>query len=179
MAWTSPKTANVGEVFSAADWNTYVRDNLVETMPGRASAALDYFVCDTINHLAVRTAGSSTVATSQGVTSTSYSDPATVGPAVTRITGKRALVFWSTQMSNSGANISWASVAVSGATTLAASDTWALSLDGVAGGSVNRFGMAHLFTDLTAGSNTFTMKYKSTASGTVTVANRELIVVPF
>lgn len=31
MAWTSPKTWNVGDVLTAADMNTYVRDNLLST----------------------------------------------------------------------------------------------------------------------------------------------------
>lgn len=179
MAWTSPKTANVGEVFSAADWNTYVRDNLKETMPGRASAALDYFVCDTINHLAVRTASNDRDDASETTTSTSYTDLGGVAdPTVTVTSGKRALAFWSVQMSNSGANINSVSVAVSGATTVAADDDWAIILDGVAANSVNRFGGVHLFTDLTAGSNTFTVKYKVSA-GTGTFLNREIIVVPF
>ncbi len=66
--------------------------------------------------------GKQTVSTSQTTTSTAYTDLATVGPQVSVTSkGTRALVLWKlTQLTTSGSSAS--SPAVSGATTIAASD---------------------------------------------------------
>jgi hypothetical protein len=178
MAWTVPRTADSDEVWSSSDWNTYVRANLLETFPGKATAALQYFVATGVNAITTRTAADATVATSQTTTSTSYTDLTTVGPAPAATTGTAAMVFFSAQMSNSGANNQCRiSVAVSGATTISANDEWSALVDGVGAGELNRFGGFKLFTTLTSGSNTFTMKYKVSA-GTGTFVNRHAIVVP-
>lgn len=182
MAWTTPRTAQTDEVWSSDDFNTYVRDNLLETMPGKASAANQYFCATDLNAIAARTSSSNTVATPETTSSTSYTDLTTAGPAVTVTTGKRALVFYSAGMSESavGSTQVSISVAVSGSTTIAADDDWRAMMDGVDAGRTNRFGMFHLFTTLTAGSNTFTMKYKvGSGSTTGTFSDRHLIVVPF
>lgn len=39
MAWTSPRTWTTSEIVTASMMNTHVRDNLLETAPGKASAA--------------------------------------------------------------------------------------------------------------------------------------------
>lgn len=178
MAWTVPRTADSSEVWTSSDWNTYVRDNLLETFPGKASAALQYFVATGVNAITTRAADSQTVATSQTTTSTSYTNLTTVGPQSTRTTGTAALVMWAAQMSNNGSNNQCrTSVAVSSATTIAASDEWSALVDGVAAGELNRFGGFKLFTTLNAGSNVFTVQYKVSA-GTGTFVNRHIIVVP-
>lgn len=117
------------------------------------------------------------VTTSQSTTSTSYTDLATVGPTVTLTTGTKALVLFASRMTNtsSGPQVS-VSVAVSGATTVAASDDWRLCYD-VADGTYNlTLSRAELFTGLTAGSNTFTVKYK-TSSSTGTFSERSMTVL--
>lgn len=38
MAWTSPKTWAVGDVLSASDMNTYVRDNAIYLLSGRVQS---------------------------------------------------------------------------------------------------------------------------------------------
>ncbi len=118
-----------------------------------------------------------TVATAQTTSSTSYADLATVGPSVTMTTGTKALVIVSAAIDNNtigGQAIT--SAAVSGATTLAASDTRAL---------INRTSTANytmaasysiLLTGLTAGSNTFTMKYR-VAAGTGAFQDRTITVI--
>ncbi len=118
-----------------------------------------------------------TVATSQTTTSTSYADLSTVGPSVTLTTGTKVLVIVSAAIDNNtigGQAIT--SAAVSGATTLAASDTRAL---------INRTSTANytmsasysiLLTGLTAGSNTFTMKYR-VAAGTGAFQDRTITVI--
>ena len=68
------------------------------------------------------------------------------------------------------------SVAISGATTLAASDTWAATGDQVPGSANITNG--YLFTGLTAGSNTFTAKYKKFGgTSTANFQRRWLLVV--
>jgi hypothetical protein len=118
---------------------------------------------------------SATVGTFQTTTSTTFTDLATAGPAVTITTGTKALVIVSSFLYSSIAGYnSFAGFAVSGATTIAATDDYALADGTTAGGGVSR---ATRLTTLTAGSNTFTMKYRQTISGTASFVNREIIVI--
>lgn len=177
MAWTAPMTGVVNTTLTAAQWNTYIRDNSLETMPAKASTAGRWFVATGANAIAERSISGAEVLTSQTTTSTSYTDLTTSGPAVTATTGTRALVFIASRMSNSSDNTdSWASVAVSSATTIAANDEWALMTDGVNTSDANQSGMFKFFDNLTAGSNVFTMKYR-VGAGTGTFENRRICVV--
>lgn len=178
MAWTAPMTAVTGEVWTSAQFNAHVRDNLLETMPGKATATGRLYATTGANAIAERVPTEATVATSQTTTSTSYTNLTTTGAAVTVNTGTTAIVWFQSQAANSINNAECSvSVAVSGATTVTASDDWRLLISGVSSGSTNRLGMVHRFTGLTAGSNTFTMKYK-VSSGTGTFQRRSLIVFP-
>jgi hypothetical protein len=117
------------------------------------------------------------VETSQTTSSTSYTDLTTVGPTVTLTTGTSAFVVfgcWGTDTGNLGNNQKM-SVAVSGATTIAASDSWmAFGSEGLNGVSMVN---GYIFTTLTAGSNTFTAKYsKSGGSSTADFTRRFLQV---
>jgi hypothetical protein len=179
MAWTTPMTAVANSVWTAAQWNTHVRDNLLETMPGKATTAGRWF-CSTGSHaIAERVITNATVATSQTTTSTAYADLTTVGPSVTVTTGTLAMVFINANMACSLSTVpARISVAVSGATTTAASDAnsaYVLSSGTAAG---NRFGSMALLT-VNAGSNTFTMKYKVDSAATGTYQDREIVVIPF
>jgi hypothetical protein len=115
-----------------------------------------------------------TVATSQTTTSTSYTDLATAGPAVTVTTGTKALVSISAAFVNSTTNQAWFSFAVSGATTVAASDTFGALLTST---GYFAFSRTFMLTGLSPGSNTFTMKYRDAAVGTATFENRNIIVI--
>jgi hypothetical protein len=122
---------------------------------------------------------SATVATSQSTTSTTYTDLATAGPSVTLTTGTKALVIVTSYVNASGTfNSAFVGFAVSGATTIASADATALNInvDNSMGIRI-RASMASLVT-LTAGSNTFTLKYKITNSGTnATFADRNIFVM--
>ncbi len=119
---------------------------------------------------------SAKVATSQTTTSTSYTDLATSGPAVTLTTGTKALVIITCASSNSGINrTSSMSYAVSGATTIAASDSVAIIHQNNSIASTLRYSSASVPT-LTAGSNTFTAKYKVNTD-TGTFSDREIFVI--
>lgn len=128
----------------------------------------------TINEVLLQMA-SATVLDNQTTTSTSYVDLSTVGPTVTVDTKEKALVFLSSWVDNSGANLSHISPAVSGATTIAAAD--ANSLEKFNPGFETVMVMAE-FTGLTPGVNTFTAKYK-VSGGTGTFVFRRIFVLPF
>lgn len=174
MTWSAPMTAIAGATFSAAQFNQFVRDNLNETAPAKATASGQIFVSTGPNAIAARTPTAAATAASQSTATTSYVDLATVGPTVTVTTGTSALAFMAARISNSGANTSWASVAVSGSSSVAASDAWAAENQGT---DIVVSTRGHLFTGLNAGSNTFTAKYKAGGS-TATFVDRELIVIP-
>lgn len=117
------------------------------------------------------------VATSQTTTSTSYTDLATVGPAVTVTTGTSALVTVGAQIQNSTANFTaYMSWAVSGATTSAAVDARAAA---VANANLILASRVFLMTGLTPGSNTFTAKYKVNGASTGTFVDRNILVQTF
>ena len=120
------------------------------------------------------------VATNQGTTSVTYTDLGTVGPAVTVTTGTKALVIVSAlAYNNTSGSQSLMSAAVSGATTLAASDTRAYLVEATAN-NIPSLGMssATLITGLTAGSNTFTAKYRREyVSGSATFSQRNITVI--
>lgn len=121
--------------------------------------------------------GEATVATSQTTTSTSYTDLATAGPAVTVTTGTKALVTITCSMNNSTSNEAQVvSFAVSGATSVSAGDGWRLLFIGAATTDRARMSVTYLITGLTAGSNTFTMKYR-VSGGTGTFSERSITVI--
>lgn len=120
------------------------------------------------------------VATQQTTTSTSYTDLATTGPAVTATIGAsgKALVTLSAALqNNTSGQYSIAAVAVSGATTVAAADAKGLYVSEATTALEYRMSTTYLATGLTPGQNTFTMKYKVTG-GTGTYSNRNVVVVP-
>jgi hypothetical protein len=171
-------TAVAGAVFAAADFNQYVRDNLNQTAPALATAAGQYFVATGTNAIAARSIGQNTVATSQGTTSTSYTDLATVGPSVTVTTGILAIVIVTAGVSNSVSNAnSFMSYQITGATPTAATNARALRVDGISSGNVLR-ASAVSTVSLVAGSNTFTAKYLAGGSSTATFTDRTIQVIP-
>jgi hypothetical protein len=118
---------------------------------------------------------SATVNTQQTTTSSSYTDLSTSGPAVTLSTGTSALVTLSCMSyNNDGAYLCYMSVAVSGASTISASDDAAILTRYGQQTSVSR---TFILTGLTAGSNTFTSKYKVSATTTGNFGYRSITVV--
>ena len=105
------------------------------------------------------TAASANVSAVEFTTSTSYTD-LTTASAVTLTTGTKALVIVSTFIrTNESAQQAFASFAVSGATSIAASDENAVSQVDQDANYISA-SRATLVT-LTAGSNTFTMKFRA------------------
>lgn len=134
----------------------------------------------------ISAAGADFLATSQTTTSTSYTDLATAGPSVTLTTGTSAIVSVSCIASNNQANanaesgVTYMGFAVSGASTVTAADARAGFGPQIhTSHSQNRSG-TFLVTGLTAGSNTFTAKYRvggALATGTGTFSNRHITVL--
>lgn len=122
---------------------------------------------------------SATVTTQQTTTSTSYTDLTTSGPAVTVTTGTKALVIVTAQSRNNLAGeYCRISYAVSGSTTVAADDSFALNWQQPSDGTMfqNIRASAASVVSLTAGSNTFTLKYRVNG-GTGTFLNRAIFVI--
>lgn len=175
-------TAVANSIFTAAQFNQYVRDNLNQCPAALATAADQIFVSTGTNQLMATRVTSSRVATTESTTSGAYTDLTTVGPQVTVTTAGMALVIISAAMNNNGNNNSTSmSFQVSGASTIGASDANRICMAGVSANYVNRYSSVTLLTasygPLTPGSNTFTAKY-ATAGGTATYQNRELSVIP-
>jgi hypothetical protein len=116
----------------------------------------------------------STVATSESTSSTSYTDLTTVGPAVTVTTGTKALVIVSWSGFVNVGITGYMGYAVSGSTTIAATDNTA-QWKAAGGNMTGNFSRASVVT-LTAGSNTFTAKYKA-QGGSASFANRDIFVI--
>lgn len=129
--------------------------------------------------------GSATVATSQSTTSTSYTDLATVGPTVTITTGTTAIVWISNRNTNNSGNANNStgnnamSFAVSGATTIAAADTTGITVPTIHNTQEQSVGAVFRVTGLTAGSNTFTAKYRvhGVTPGTGSFYDRNMVVM--
>ncbi|HEX9832550.1 MAG TPA: hypothetical protein VGA66_05580 [Mycobacterium sp.] len=174
-------TAVANTIFSAAQFNQFVRDNLNETAPALATSAGSHFAATGVNAIAERRLTGLTDLNSGTTTSTSFGDltGAAIGPAITVETGPTALVIVHGQISNSGAGSARMAYAVSGATTLAAADNRGIGIIGAAGVTiVCSMGTHHGGgTALTPGSNTFTAKYR-VSSGTGSFEDRRIVVLP-
>jgi len=200
-AQTSVPTFTAGEVLTAANMNISARTGvpvfadstardaafggagekvLAEGQLAyiEASNVVQYYdgaVWATVGPSTSITGTTATVATSQTTTSVTFTDLATSGPAVTVTTGTSVLVFVSAFMENTNEQVQ-CDFAISGATTRSASSTTALLLRNNAGQGRVRATVVNLMT-VTAGSNTFTMKY-SVNAGTGTFVDRTITVVP-
>lgn len=151
MAWTAPSghVWVTGEIVTAASLNTYVRLNLED---------LDRRTAPT----------QATVLTEESTSTTTFGDLATPGPAVTVTigsTGKGILSMYCSQHSASAGGIGLMGWAVSGAFVQAASDLAALAFASPSGFQGIRHGLSVVLIGMSAGSCTFTAKYRS-ASGT-------------
>jgi hypothetical protein len=181
-------TAVSGSVYTAAQFNTFVRDNLNETCPAKASQGGSYFVTSGTNQISERLPQHTYIPQQDSCTSTSYADPdgtpvvgavPVPGPSLTVFTGPTALVVVGGRIG--GNTVTTASVKMSwqvdGATTIAATDTWAAGAVGLSSGFAYD-SRAWLVTGLTQGLNTFTAKY-AVSSGTGLYSVRSLLVMPF
>jgi hypothetical protein len=112
---------------------------------------------------------------SQSTASTSYTDLATVGPTITVECGQSVIVTVSGSLYNDTAGeFALMSFAISGATTLAASDTFALGFK-APNANDGLFASYTVIASTTPGMNTFTAKYRGTG-GAAAFQNRRITV---
>jgi len=182
-------TAVAGAVYTAAQFNTFIRDNLNETLPALATVSGNYFVTTGTHHLAERAVAQDLIAVQNGFDSTSYDDPdlaglagetITPGPTVTMFTGTRALVVVGGRIgggttSTQSVKMSWE---VSGATSINASDEWAAGCVGFGGATTFAYDSRAYLATLTQGINTFTAKY-AVSSTPGYASSRSILVMPF
>lgn len=180
MAWTVPMTFTAETVLTAAQLNTHLRDNLLETCTARATESGQVFIAQGKYKISARKPEMDEVNTAEtAVAGTGgFADLTTPGPSVTVRTGTRAFVWISCESESTSAAasrvISWA---IDGDTERDALDSTAIRQDGNAANNGWGFGSFDMITTLTPGINTFTMKYK-VGSGTCTFRNRQLVVWP-
>lgn len=174
MAWTTPLTAVANTALTAAQWNLSVRDNLLETPAAKATAANRIFVTTGSGAIAERRIVDDIVETSETTTSTTYDDLTTIGPQIASLnTGTKVFVWINCTLSSSvTTNAARASFEVAGASTITAIDGRSIASTLTTG---IRCGVSTLL-DVTAGNNTFTMKYKH-SGGTGTFSSRRLQVM--
>lgn len=122
-------------------------------------------------HLAAPTAA--TVATSQSTSSTTFTDLATV-VSVTLTTGTLVCISAVAEVTAIPAAAPRISVAISGATTVAAGTTRTLEVG--AGGAAPTWTNGSALVAVTAGTNTFTLKFRSQDGSSVTFQNRSITV---
>lgn len=166
-------------ILTAAELNVHVRDNLSETAPAKATTSGSLIVGNGANRIVERIPNGASVVTQEATVSTTYADLTTPGPALTVVTGAKALVLINAETLNLNDSFSLTSVQVSGASSIAPADTRALTHRSITGAATPVVGACRSlwFNNLTPGNNTFTMKYRAFA-GTSRFANRDLIVIP-
>jgi hypothetical protein len=184
MVWTAPITFVPNSVLTASQLNTYLRDNMLETMPARSVHAGSHFAVVSRGMIAERTTMSGFVGTDENTTSTDYTDLATPGPTVTASTSVSAVVFLYCQQyavtggSPGNGGPAWMSYEVSGDTQSDASDNRAIEWQQPVDTSGQAWGAAILHADLTPGINTFTCKYRVSGTRTGHWVNRRIAVFP-
>lgn len=128
------------------------------------------------------TASGNVINTIQTTTSATYVDLATAGPSATVTIGASgtAIVMLTAQAMTASSGVeAYMGFAVSGATTVAASDTQALVSATRNTGDTPKSAATFWVTGLNAGSTTFTSKYRSGTSGTLASFDyRNIIVIP-
>lgn len=124
------------------------------------------------------TSAEATVSAAETTSSSTYTDLATAGPAITMTTGTKALVIVSAAVNNAKIQNGtyYMSYAVSGATTISAVDTTAVATGPDTNAGAILIASRASLVSLTAGSNTFTAKYRRTAN-TPTFADRTIFVM--
>lgn len=174
-------TAVAGAVYTASQFNTFVRDNMLETAPSKATTAGSYFVTTATNQIGERIAVQAVMNAGDTCSATTYSDCDNgPGPSLTVFCGSQALVIVGGRIG--GGTVSTQSVKmaweVTGASSITAQDQWAAGIVGVGSTGFAYDCRAYLAAGLTPGVNTFNAKY-AVSSGQGTYSARSLLVMPF
>ena len=180
IAWSTPLTAVSNAALTAAQWNASVRDNLNETAPGKATAAGQIFVATGLNAVAARVSVQDAY-TGGGTDSTNSTvfTGLTGGASISMATGAKAIIHsyavWSHDVAGSRSVVSHS---VSGATTTAATDSWAIINDCMVASRLTTSGITVAWTTLNSGTNTFTQAFR-VVSNIGSFPQRRLVGIPF
>ena len=132
----------------------------------------------TVGPSAVSAVDISRVNTAESTSSTSYVG-LTTAQTITMTTGTKALVLLSYNQTSATDLESYASVSVSSATTVAAADATSAYVQSTKSGGYN-FAASNAFPlTLTAGSNIFTLKFRSVSGGSISFNNRSMTVIAY
>lgn len=190
MTWTAPKTFVANSVFTAADLNTYLRDNLMETTAAKALNPGSMFITSGNNSITERFAQAAYVPTLESTTSNASGgvNLATAGPAVTVNTDTQAFVFlycqlyWSPVTSGTDGTQVFMGYTVSGASSIAFDNNKAIVMQHSysGGGRGQRVGVMIFEDGLSPGGNIFTAKYRvGNTSYHGNFSDRRIAVLPF
>lgn len=164
MAWSTPLTVATDDLLSAAEYNQYIRDNLMETAPAKASSPGNIFTTVGRNQIVERVMASADIPTLESTASSSYGDLDTPGPTIS-LACRAAVILFSARMRNTNSASgkgAYVSVDVTGAKLQPATDEWAISTSGL--GSSNPVRLSGMFPfngDSNADNRfTFTLKYR-------------------
>jgi len=182
MAWSSPFTAVSGNVFTAAQWNTNARDNLLVSEAAAATSAGGLICTTAANALVQRNPDVLMLPAYDSTTTTTYVDlPNAVGPTVVANHGVNMLISVGCLLYNNTAGLaSRMTFALSGSNTLAATDDNSFAAESGTANDVFSGTWCGVRTGMTAGTTTLTGKYRTSAGGgTSTFAHRLIAIVPF
>jgi hypothetical protein len=179
VAWVAPTTFVSGNALTAAQLNVLSAD-LLETAPGKATAAGQLFVSTGANAVTPRTPQWAQTDASETTTSiASFGDLATVGPSVSVTVSASCIVMWGARISNGtasgGGEVSWA---ISGATSLPAPNGHTLRKIASNAGEAEQYSKVNWQSNINPGVNTFTLKYTTPTGGTGTFQFRDILVIP-
>lgn len=176
MAWTTPMTAVAG-AFSASAWNTHVRDNLLETLPAKATTVGSYFTANATNSIGQRSCESDRASTGPASFNSSSFIAFSPGVSVTvdvPATGAVMFFFAARANCNIGNAPIFFGVGGGGITVL---EEDCVLIDGISASNNNRMAGSSVHTGLTPGSTVFSMHGRA-GGGTWTISNMELIALP-
>jgi len=180
MSWTSPLTAIANTTLTAAQWNTFLRDNMNAQGPAAANSAGSYLVTTGLNSLIMRTPGVDYQSISDSTNSTSFGDLDPPGGSVTVVTGVRALVTIGCQISNSTAGCGGrASIDLAGDTERPADDINVVGAESGTASDTFKLTWTTLYDPINPGTNIFSMKYRASIGGTATFSGRLMMAMPF
>lgn len=172
MTWTAPYVPTPDSELTAAQIQTYIFNNLMETAPSKATTASGYFVSTAPNAIAERQMKEASINAQQSTTSTEWAQIGTPGgPVVNVTTGGKALTHIAARAYNNTAGFgALASYEIDGgggndnASTLHRNDQV-------------RYGISDL-TVLPSGTHTMAMVYRATSGGEAFFAQRHIVTMP-
>lgn len=180
MVWTVPVDFHDGDPLTAAQLNTFVRDNFLETGPGKATENGRMLVTAGVNDIAerqwARAYSSPEIVVDSSFPKAEDDEGKLYGPTLTVAHGGQVLLFYDALMfvQSGGGNAIYAPM-IDGAAPESSNQALRTAREGAF-----RSGAFFLATDLTPGTSQITMCYGvSNNTTTAAFAYRRLTAIPF